>query len=61
MGEHFILFFSFGKLLNIKSNSSCIYVIYINYVLRFHLPACKITNMEEGGRGGGGTAEERGT
>ena len=46
------LSFSFGKLHSIKSNSSC---IYINYVLRFHLSAAKMTNMEEG-RG-----EERGT
>ena len=43
------LFFSFGKLHSIKSNSSCIYVNYVLY--RFHLSACKMTNM--GGRGWG--------
>ena len=43
------LFFSFGKLHSIKSNSSC---IYVHYVLRFHLSACKMTSME-GGRGWG--------
>ena len=45
---YLFLFFSLGKLHSITSNSSC---IYINYVLRFHLSACKMTNMEEG-RGG---------
>ena len=52
-----ILFFSFGKLHNIKSNSSC---IYVNYVLKIHFSACKMTSME--GQGGGeGRAEERET